>query len=66
MTALTPRQRQVVELLHQGLTCPQIARRLAIAVPTVRQHVRAVAALLPGSQPPVRRIVAHAARLLAA
>jgi DNA-binding CsgD family transcriptional regulator len=63
---LTPRQRDVVALLAEGLTCPRIARRLGISVRTVHAHVRVIAARLTGSQPPIRRIVANADKLLAA
>lgn len=64
MKPLTRRQRDVVRALLDGLTCPQIARRLHISVRTVRQHVEDVAAVLPGSQPPIRRILLHAPKLL--
>lgn len=63
---LTPRQRDVVRLLADGLSCPAIACKLGIAERTVRQHVENIAARLTGSQPPIRRIVANADRLLAA
>jgi DNA-binding NarL/FixJ family response regulator len=63
---LTKRQRQVVELLQQGLTCPQVARRLGIRLLTVRAHVRDIAAKVPGQQPPIRRIVLNAVTLLEA
>lgn len=63
---LTPRQREVVRLLADGDTCPTIARKLRIAVSTVRQHIRDIAARLEGTQPPIRRIVANAHQLLAA
>jgi DNA-binding NarL/FixJ family response regulator len=61
---LTARQRDVVALLIQGLTCPGIARRLHLSPSTVRQHVRDIASHLPGTQPPIRRILAHARGLL--
>ena len=35
---LTPRQRQVLQLMREGLTTAQIARRLALAEVTVRRH----------------------------
>jgi DNA-binding NarL/FixJ family response regulator len=63
---LTTRQRQVVQLLADGASCPKIAARLGISVRTVHAHVRVIAALLTGKQPPIRRIVANADKLLAA
>jgi DNA-binding CsgD family transcriptional regulator len=63
---LTLRQRQVVRLLAEGLSCVEVARRLGIAEGTIRQHVRDIAAKLDGDLPPVRRIRKSAAQLLAA
>lgn len=63
---LTPRQRDVVRLLADGLSCPQVARRLGIALPTVRTHVRDIARGISGKQPPIRRIVENAQKLLVA
>lgn len=40
--SLTPRQRQVVELLCSGLNTKQIARRLGIVPPVVSNHLLAV------------------------
>jgi DNA-binding CsgD family transcriptional regulator len=40
--ALTDRQRQVLQLLDEGLTTAQIAGRLGLASETVRNHVRAL------------------------
>lgn len=37
---LTPRQREVLDLLHQGLTNKHIARQLALSDNTVRRHVQ--------------------------
>lgn len=39
---LTPRQRQVIHLIAEGLTNKEIASRLGIAVHTVKTHVHAV------------------------
>ena len=39
---LTPRQREVLELLHQGLTNKVIARRLALSDNTVRRHMQEI------------------------
>lgn len=37
---LSPRQREILQLLGQGLSNPEIAQRLHIAVSTVRWHVK--------------------------
>jgi DNA-binding NarL/FixJ family response regulator len=63
---LTSRQRDVVALLDAGLSCPQIARRLGIALNTVRAHVRVIAAQVPGELPALRRVKAKAKQLLEA
>lgn len=39
---VTPRQRQVIQLIAEGLTNKQIASRLNIAVHTVKTHVHTV------------------------
>jgi two-component system, NarL family, nitrate/nitrite response regulator NarL len=39
---LTAREREIVELLAHGLSNKEIARRLAIRVPTVKNHVHSV------------------------
>lgn len=44
--ALTPRQREVLLLLADGLSTPVIATRLGLSKETVRNHVRAVLAEL--------------------
>ena len=36
---LTPREREVVDLLGTGLAQKQIARRLGISYPTTRAHI---------------------------
>ena len=66
---LTSRQRQVVLLLSEGHSCPQIARKLRIAVSTVRQHIRKVAEGLEGAEsgvPALRRVRRKARELLEA
>ena len=63
---LTRRQRQVVQLLADGLTCPQVAVKLGVSLSTIRAHVQVISGRLPGNQPPIRRIVANADRILAA
>lgn len=39
---LTPRQREVLELLHQGLSNKLIARKLGLSDNTVRRHVQEI------------------------
>lgn len=39
---LTPRQREVLDLLHQGLSNKLIARQLDLSDNTVRRHVQAI------------------------
>ena len=39
MTALTPRQREIINLRLQGLMHKQIARQLCITEPTVRNTI---------------------------
>lgn len=68
---LTPRQRQIVEMLSWGLTCPVIAERLEIEERTVRRHVedidRAMDEMgLSKHLKPIRRIVLNARELLEA
>jgi DNA-binding CsgD family transcriptional regulator len=40
--ALTPRQREIVELLAAGVRAKEIAARLDLSVPTVRNHINQV------------------------
>ncbi len=40
--ALTPREREIVELLADGLPNKLIARRLSVALPTVKNHVHSI------------------------
>lgn len=65
---LTPRQRQVVVLLAEGRSCPEIARRMAISIETVRAHIKAVRKLLDDSSglPALRVVRRDAKKLLAA
>ena len=44
--SLTPREIEVLKLLSQGQTNPQIARNLLFSVSTVKAHVRSILAKL--------------------
>ena len=46
LTVLTPRQRQIVGLVCEGLSNAQIAKRLSLTESTVKQHLRAAYKLL--------------------
>jgi two-component system, NarL family, uhpT operon response regulator UhpA len=59
---LTPRERQVCELVARGLSVKRVARRLDLSPSTVKVHVRNAAAKLPGEGPPRHRIVVHVLR----
>ena len=62
--ALTPRQREVVQLLVEGNTYADISRVLDISPRTVRQHIQRVADHLTGTAPPLHRVLVAAPRLL--
>jgi DNA-binding NarL/FixJ family response regulator len=42
MAALTPREREVLQLLTEGLTTQEVASRLSISQAAVKQHFRHV------------------------
>ena len=66
MKPLTAQERRVVELLAQGIPCPEIARRMRITIWTVYAYVRTISARVRGDGKPLRRIRDNADRLLAA
>ncbi|MER7790025.1 response regulator transcription factor [Streptomyces sp. NPDC097640] len=63
--ALTPREREVLALIGQGLANPQIAERIGLAPSTVKDHVGALLAKLGGLNRVQAAIVADRAGLLA-
>jgi DNA-binding NarL/FixJ family response regulator len=46
---LTPREQEILELISQGLTNKQIAKRLVIEVGTVKNHVHSILQKLDAS-----------------
>jgi DNA-binding NarL/FixJ family response regulator len=46
LEALSPREHEVLALIAQGLTNPEIAERLVVSLPTVKTHVRSLLAKL--------------------
>lgn len=65
-SGLTSRQRAVVRLLVDGLTCREIGVKLSISERTVRRHVEDIAEKCNGQGKPIRRILAAAKQLLEA
>ena len=61
---LTPRQLQILELMAQGLTRPQIAERLWLSAETVATHQQAVYARLGVHTGPAAVAAGYAACLL--
>jgi DNA-binding NarL/FixJ family response regulator len=59
MADLTPRERQVAELIARGLTVKAAARALDVSPSTVEVHIRNAAAKLCGAGPPRHRITIH-------
>jgi DNA-binding CsgD family transcriptional regulator len=59
--ALTPMEEQVLGILCEGCSAPQIARQLDVAVSTVRSHIRSVCAKTRCSS--VRELVGRVAVL---
>jgi DNA-binding CsgD family transcriptional regulator len=37
--SVSPRERQVLELLARGLSQPEIAARLSVGIPTIKTHI---------------------------
>ena len=59
--ALTPTEEKVLAVLCQGHSAPQVARRLGVAVSTVRSHVRSLCAKTRTNS--VRELVSKVATL---
>ena len=58
LSTLTPREQEVLGLMAQGLTNPQIAERLVVSEAAVRKHVGGIFAKLPLSDDGDRRVLA--------
>lgn len=56
MTELSHRQAQVVERVARGLPDKRIAAELGISIDTVRFHIQAAAARIPGDSTPRHRL----------
>jgi len=60
MVDLTPRQSQVYELMVEGKTYNQIAGELALSIRTVEFYASRIAAKIPGTGAPLRKILKYA------
>lgn len=58
-SALTPREREVLELVARGLRYKQVATRLDIAIPTVKAHVASIAKKVPGRSRPLVKLTRY-------
>ena len=58
LATLTPREQEVLGLMAQGMTNPQIAERLVVSEAAVRKHVGGIFAKLPLSGDGDRRVLA--------
>ena len=54
---LTTRQKQIAELVGQGMSRKAIAREVGISPSTVKDHVERAAAQLPGNTPPRHKLI---------
>jgi DNA-binding NarL/FixJ family response regulator len=54
--SLSPREREVLQLMAEGTTTREIARRLGISYATVRSHVRSISTKL-GTKSKVNAVV---------
>ena len=63
---MTKRQREVVALIRDGFTYPEIGEKLGISENTVRVHVNGIAMRNGVTSKPHRWVMLNAPRLLAA
>lgn len=54
---LTPREREVLDLIVKGKSRRQVARALDISVHTVDGYIRSLSSKIPGELPPMRRFM---------
>ena len=63
LAALSPREREVLELMATGLTNGEIAEKLVVSLPTVKTHVRSILAKLDARDRVHAVLLAHEHRL---
>ena len=59
---LTPKQREIAQLVAQGWTHKRISRETGLAIQTVKEHVRAAAERIPGDGPPKYKLIVFVLR----
>ena len=60
---LTPRQREVAEMVAKGYTAKRIAREIGISQSTAETHIRDAADRLPGDRRPREKLIVFILRV---